>query len=227
MGRLILYWSLDTNITPGITTAPNLFLYDRGVGSNNYVAFAGSNTLIAPDAPGASWNSLVLPPGLNGNGSLAAFESTRAGLTPTNLAHQANIFATSIAPWGTVDSVGDGIPDEWRAYYFGGNGTTTNSQSCAACDPDGSGLSNLQDYQAGINPTNALATLAVHAVRGGSGISLQWTAAPGISYAVQYSDSLVHPVWATLPGDVTMVGFQASFSVPVNSAGRYYRVVAN
>ena len=226
-GRIIFYQSSATNITPGISNFPNLFLYDRGVGSNNYVAFAGSNTMMAPDALGVSWSSFIALPAINGNGSVAAFESTRAGLGPTILSHQANIFATSIAPWGTEDSVGDGIPDEWRAYYFGGNGTTTNSQSCATCDADGSSLSNLQDYLAGINPTNAATTLALRTAPGTTAntMLLQWNMAPGISYAVQYSDSLTSPVWTTLPGDITMVGFQASFTVPVNSAGRYYRVV--
>ena len=226
-GRLILYRSFDTNITPGITTAPYLYLYDRGVGSNNYVAYAGSNAILGSEAPGTSGNNSVLNPAISGNGSVAAFESTRAGFTPTNLAHQANIFVTSIAPWGTVDSVGDGIPDEWRAYYFGGTGTTTNSQSCATCDADGSGMSNLQDYLAGINPTNAAATLALRVLPGTSSqnLSFQWTAAPGISYAVQYSESLTHPAWTALPGDITMVGFQASFTVPVNPAGGFYRVV--
>jgi len=35
-----------------------------------------------------------------------------------------------------TDSVGDGISDWWRARYFASSGTTTNSQSCATCDPD-------------------------------------------------------------------------------------------
>src|ERR1041385_7969546 len=35
-------------------------------------------------------------------------------------------------PWQT-DSIGDGISDGWRQYYFGSS-TTTNSQSCASCD---------------------------------------------------------------------------------------------
>ena len=50
-----------------------------------------------------------------------------------------------------TDSIGDGIPDWWRALYFG-NGTTTNSSSCASCDPTGNGFSNLQEYMAGRNP---------------------------------------------------------------------------
>ena len=64
-----------------------------------------------------------------------------------------------IAPEGILclggDSVGDGIPDAWRRQFFGGTGTTTNSLSCAACDPDGDGVSNLDEYRRGTSPTNA------------------------------------------------------------------------
>jgi len=53
------------------------------------------------------------------------------------------------------DSVGDGIPDWWRRQYFGGTGTSTNAQSCAACDPDGDGTNNLQEYLAVTDPTGS------------------------------------------------------------------------
>jgi hypothetical protein len=52
------------------------------------------------------------------------------------------------------DSVGDGICDFWRAKYFGGPGTFTNSLSCASCDPDQDGLSNLEEYHIGSDPTD-------------------------------------------------------------------------
>ena len=54
-----------------------------------------------------------------------------------------------------LDSVGDGIADWWRAKYFGGDGSTTNSDSCATCDPNHTGYSNLQAYQLGVNPLAA------------------------------------------------------------------------
>ena len=53
-----------------------------------------------------------------------------------------------------LDSVGDGIPDWWRAKYFGGNGATTNAASCATCDPDHDGFSNLREYEASSIPTD-------------------------------------------------------------------------
>ena len=67
----------------------------------------------------------------------------------------------SAAVMVTLDSVGDGIPDWWRARYFGGTGALTNSSSCAACDPNQNGLSNLQEYRSGTNPTDP----ASHPVR--------------------------------------------------------------
>jgi glycosidase len=56
------------------------------------------------------------------------------------------------------DSVGDGIPDSWRAQYFPGvdpTGETTNDLSCATCDADGTGQDNLFKYVSGLDPTNA------------------------------------------------------------------------
>jgi YD repeat-containing protein len=54
-----------------------------------------------------------------------------------------------------TSSLFDGIPDWWRVQYFGGDGTRTNSQSCASCDPDGDGFTNLQEFEAGSDPTNS------------------------------------------------------------------------
>jgi hypothetical protein len=53
-----------------------------------------------------------------------------------------------------VDSIGDGISDAWRLEYFG-SATTTNSSSCAYCDPDGDTYNNLQEYHAFTDPTNS------------------------------------------------------------------------
>lgn len=46
-----------------------------------------------------------------------------------------------------VDTDGDGIPDWWEIFYFGG---PTNA--VASADPDGDGLTNLEEYYGGTHP---------------------------------------------------------------------------
>ncbi len=53
---------------------------------------------------------------------------------------------------GGCSSNNDGIPDGWRLHYFGT--LSTNETSCAACDGDADGVSNLQEYRRGTDPTN-------------------------------------------------------------------------
>ncbi len=50
---------------------------------------------------------------------------------------------------GEVDSDSDGLPDWWESQYFG------NLSHTAGEDADGDGLTNLQEYQQGRNPTKA------------------------------------------------------------------------
>ena len=60
--------------------------------------------------------------------------------------------------------MGDGIPDSWRAQFFGGTGTTTNNQSCALCDPDGDGQNNLAEFLSGTVPTNSASAFRITAI---------------------------------------------------------------
>ena len=51
------------------------------------------------------------------------------------------------------DTGDDGIPGAWRLQYFGT--TNIDSTTCASCDPDGDGYSNLQEYNFESDPTNS------------------------------------------------------------------------
>ena len=84
-----------------------------------------------------------------GQGSFSYTGGTNRGVD-TIRAVSLGATGTSTSVWIERDSVGDGIPDWWRAQYFGGNGTTTNGQSCATCDADGTGQNNLFKYVAGL-----------------------------------------------------------------------------
>jgi hypothetical protein len=219
-GRFVAYRSFATDIVPGITNSPNLFVFDR---------LTGSNTLLTAQQPGpAGWSSWVSQPAIGANGGTIAFQSYAPGLdTGTfDLNFVQDVFAEPQSPWPTTDSVGDGIPDAWRAQYFGGSGTTTNAESCAACDADGNGMSNLQKYVTGTNPTNAASVfrLQITAQASANSVLLNWPEVPGRSYQLQYKTNLTDAVWQIAP-PLWVTGNVGSFTAASSPPGGFYRIV--
>jgi hypothetical protein len=109
-----------------------------------------------------------------------------------------------------VDTVGDGVPDWWRAQYFGGTGAATNSESCAAYDPDGDGLSNLQEYLADTNPTNAASRLALTGIAvQSSGVLISWIGGTAATQIVEFAQNLAaaseswKPIFTNTPPTAT------------------------
>ena len=138
-----------------------------------------------------------------------------------------------------LDSVGDGIPNWWRAMYFAnqpiGNldGLFTNSVSCAACDADGSGFSNLQDYLAGTNPTNPASAFRITSiVSTGANLLVQWTMGSGKTNALQVTpgDGLGNYLTNnfadlfTVTNTVGTVTNYTDIGAATNTSSRYYRV---
>lgn len=97
------------------------------------------------------------------------------------------------------DSVGDGIPDWWRAQYFGGSGTSTNAVTCATSDPDHDGLDNYHEYLADTNPTNAASRVAFigNGVSGGD-VALTWAGGTNAWQYLQASPNLAANQWSTV-----------------------------
>ncbi len=129
------------------------------------------------------------------------------------------------------DSVGDGIADWWRALYFGGTGAATTDVSGAAGDIDRDGMSNLQEYRAGTDPTNGCSFLGMRVPAGDHERSsgrfvAQWSSVTGRLYALERSTDLVHAafgplatnIWATPPLNT------ATDSAAEGSGPYYYRV---
>lgn len=128
-----------------------------------------------------------------------------------------------------ADSVGDGIPDWWRAQYFGGSGMTTNSQSCAGGDSDGDGMSNAQEYEADTNPTNAGSRLVISGFAViGNEVHLTWTGGSGAWQQIEYSSTLFSNQWSALltntpPTPLTNAAISA---VSTAEASVFYRIRA-
>jgi hypothetical protein len=88
----------------------------------------------------------------------------------------------------------DGLPIAWLLTNFG----TTNVNANA--DPDGDGMSNLQEYQAGTNPNDAKDSLritssSVSFVGGNDNDTLAWTSHPTRQYRIQQTTNLASPSW--------------------------------
>ena len=133
-----------------------------------------------------------------------------------------------------LDSVGDGIPNWWRQLYFGGNGTTTNVPgSCATCDPDGDGMSNLQEYLAGTNPTNTASTFRITSVMStGANLLVTWTMGSGKTNALQvtpgdgsgnFSTNSFADIF-TVTNTIGTVTNYLDLWAATNVPSRYYRV---
>jgi hypothetical protein len=129
-----------------------------------------------------------------------------------------------------LDSVGDGITDAWRARYFGGSGTTTNAESCAACDADADGMANWQEFMAGTSPISSGSALRIISVDPtGDDVRVTWTTVAGKSYLLQRSDALENSFFdlPMTPISAPGVGESTTNYVDVGASlgpAQYYRV---
>lgn len=123
-------------------------------------------------------------------------------------------------------SVNDTIPDAWRALYFGGDGTTTNSQSCATCDADNDGVNNLQEFLAGTNPTNATSALKLVAMNPNpSNTVANFLSTTGAVYQVQSRDDLSIGVWSITMDQISGNGTNVFILNPnAPSSKRFFRL---
>ncbi len=218
-GRYVIYRSFSTNLVAGHTNAPDLYLYDR---------FSGTNSLLTLEQPASDWMQRPSKPAISVDASSAVFQSYGSGLSFGHVSRLQDVFAALLPPAANADSDGDGIPDWWMIQYFGHISGQAGDLSLPQDDPNGTGMTTLQDYIAGTNPTDPTSifqVLVAPAISPGGNVTLFWTAVAGRSYSVQYKDSLDDPVWHALPGTPVINGTQGQFAVPADRASRYYRIV--
>ena len=117
-----------------------------------YLAGPVSNALAAKVASGLAF----------ANTNFASMQSWQVTCGTNTMMYFDNLTmaTTNSAPPLSIDSDGDGLPDWWEAYYFGG---PTNGVPDANTD-DTDGVPNIYEYLAGTDPTNALSYMRVSAV---------------------------------------------------------------
>jgi hypothetical protein len=150
--------------------------------------------------------------------------STNLDLTDDLAGHFTRLTRTVVT--GQVqDHVGDGIPDWWRQMYFGGDGQTTNSQTCAACDPDGDGMNNAAEYFTGTIPTNGASAFRIINIRtlADGDTELSWESVSNKSYEVWVTPDL-NQSFAALPGTVTAINATSTYTNSPAGGAKFYKV---
>ena len=135
---------------------------------------------------------------------------------------------TIIAP---ADTNANGLPDAWE---------TATGVTNPALDPDGDGMTNLQEYLANTVPISATSVFANTSFASNAGppasFTLTWAAVGGVRYRVQYTNDLtagfmdiVRPAAQEIQPGTYGVGSPATFTddftlTPPTGARRFYRV---
>jgi hypothetical protein len=112
-----------------------------------------------------------------------------------------------------------GIPQEWMTQFFGPDLFSWPSPNA---DSDNDGVSNLNEFLAGTDPTDANSVLRIALQPTRQGLYLNWNTQPALLYQVQTSANLT--TWSNVGGPRFAAGRVDSLYVGGGSAG-YFRVL--
>jgi uncharacterized repeat protein (TIGR01451 family) len=124
----------------------------------------------------------------------------------------------------STDLNGNGLPDAWELRYFGANhppGSGPND------DPDGDGLTNLEEFRAGTNPLDASSGLRLVATRQDAfTVLLDFPTIGGKSYRLERTDDLSGNSWTIIADNVVGTGahMQLTDAPGVGQRARFYRL---
>jgi hypothetical protein len=129
-----------------------------------------------------------------------------------------------------MDADGDGLPNGWEQRYVL-NPFSPSGNDGAAADPDGDGMSNLQEFLAGTDPTNSASSFRITAVaQEDNNLRITWITGLGktniLQRAISASGSLTNSFTNvfTVTNTVTSVTNYLDVGALTNWPARYYRV---
>ena len=117
-------------------------------------------------------------------------------LNPAGADYRAPVVLTVLA-----DADQDGLPNVWMTNYFGHTNGLAADLSRPQDDADGDGATNLEEYQAGTNPTNAPSvfklTFPPNPLATGP-LRFYFTAMTNRTYSVEFREGLSPTTWSNL-----------------------------
>ena len=129
----------------------------------------------------------------------------------------------------TTDTDGDGIPDNWMNFYFNHPTGQAGDKSLAGDDADGTGMTNLQKFLAGLDPKNPNSVFRISAfTRAGNSYQISFPSVAGKTYRLECRDDLVAGSWARLVDGIFSTSGGTLQIVDPSAAGlskRFYRLV--
>jgi Tol biopolymer transport system component len=219
-GRFVMYRSYATGLVPGdINPVPNIYRYDRLIGTNSDITTGqvGLSPIL--------WDS---QPVINSDGRTVAFLSLGSGLVTEDLNRAPDAFAYAIDIGQPLDSDGDGIPDWWMIQYFVHPTGQASDLSLAQDDADGTGMSNLDKFLAGLNPTNPASLFRITSInQQGTNMLISWQAGGGRTNVVQAAATVNGP-YSNISPDISLPGagdvFTNYLDSITNLSTRFYRI---
>ena len=187
-----------------------------------------------PNPPGTlttTW-SLVSGPGNVTFGNLNAVSTTASFDTAGTYVLQlvANDSQAQTASDVTITVLTPTPFQSWQLQYFN---CVDCPRSLANADPLGKGMSNYNQFLAGINPTNPASVFRITSVaRQGNDVQVTWTTVGGMTYAVQsaasggYSSNSFADISSSIavPGSGESTTNYLDVGAITNAPGRYYRI---
>jgi hypothetical protein len=184
-----------------VSGAANYIIQHSGRSTGTFTNLAtalSTNYIDAGLGNGATWYYSVAANGLSGLGTASAPVSATTFTTQEN----------------------------WRLAYFG---TISNSGIAAdSADPYGVGMSNLQEFQAGTDPTSWSGVLQISQLQvSGSDMLVSFASVAGKTYRVDRSDTLQNGSWVTVQDNIAGTGatIQITDSGGAGAGRHFYRVV--
>lgn len=151
--------------------------------------------------------------------SPATVKGVFAGLTGT-----LNLTVLDTIPDNFGSYAGDGLPDSWQFQYFGLN----NPNAAPGFMSDGSGLTNLFKYVAGLIPNDAtskfaLSVLPVISQPGWKDVSFT-PAFADRTYTIEFSTTLASGSWQALTTLTNVTGTSTFTDTNAGLPGKFYRI---